>query len=178
MLRPLHAFLQDATRPLEAFFERHPHPVLVVAPFESEEDPRFRTVAGPLLRPGGPAPRGPGEGAWVAPVTKRPGSNVFTAMVTLGRARNNDIELNASTVSKFHAYVTLEAAGPVLVDAGSTFGTFVNGQRLSPRRERHLLRSGDEVRAGQVAMTFLDPPAFLDLLRREGEGERPERAAG
>ncbi|MCO5165369.1 MAG: FHA domain-containing protein [Planctomycetes bacterium] len=173
MLRPLHAFLQDAARPLESFFERHPHPVLVVAPFESEEDPRFRTVAG-APRPA--APRGAFEGAWVAPVTKRPGSNVFTAMVTLGRARNNDIELNASTVSKFHAYVTLEATGPVLVDAGSTFGTFVNGQRLSPRRERHLLRSGDEVRAGQVVMTFLDPPAFLDLLRREGE--RPERAAG
>lgn len=163
MLRPLHAFLQHATgASQDEFLAVHPDPVLLIAPFASEEDPRFNTVAG--------APR-PHEGglSWVATVAKRPGSNVFTAMVTIGRARNNDIELNASTVSKFHAYVTLDPSGPMLVDAGSTFGTFVLDHRLVPRRERHPLRSGDGVRVGSVAMTFLDAPAFYEHLRREAE---------
>lgn len=169
MLRPIQAFLQDAVHaPLEEFFERHPHPVLLVAPFAAEEDPRFKTVAG-----GGPDAGGVW---WVAPVTKRPGSNVFTAMVTIGRARNNDVELNASTVSKFHAYVTLGPGGPMLVDAGSTFGTYVGEHRLTPRAERHPLRTGDLLRVGAVSLTYLEPAAFHEHLRREGDREL--RAAG
>lgn len=170
MLRPMQAFLQHATGAGETeFLAVHPDPVFVIAPFASDEDPKVSTVAG--------APR-PHEGglSWVATVAKRPGSNVFTAMVTIGRARNNDVELNSSTVSKFHAYVTLDAGGPVLVDAGSTFGTFVHDHRLAPRRERHALRSGDGVRVGSVAMTFLDARAFYEHLRREAD--RHLRAAG
>lgn len=170
MLRPIHAFMQQATGAgAEEFLAVHPEPVLLVAPFACDEDPKFNTVAG--------APR-PHEGglSWVATIAKRPGSNVFSAMVTIGRARNNDIELNSSTVSKFHAYVTLDAGGPTLVDAGSTFGTFVHDHRLAPRRERHLLKSGDGVRLGSVAMTYLDARAFYEHLRREAE--RPLRAAG
>jgi hypothetical protein len=163
MLRPIHAFMQHATgTSVEEFLSVHPDPVLLIAPFATEEDPKFNTVAG--------MPR-PHEGgmSWVATVAKRPGSNVFTAMVTIGRARNNDIELNSSTVSKFHAYVTLEQEGPMLVDAGSTFGTFLLDHRLAPRRERHPLRSGDVVRIGSVAMTFLDARSFYAHLRREAE---------
>lgn len=170
MLRPIQAFQQDALNaPVEEFFERHPHPVLLVAPFVADDDPRFKTVAG-ALEPDA------GEGWWVAPVTKRPGSNVFTSMVTIGRARNNDIELKTSAVSKFHAYVTLGPDGPTLVDAGSTFGTYVGGRRLTPRGERHPLQTGDVLRLGAVTMTYLEPAAFYAHLRREREEQL--RAAG
>jgi hypothetical protein len=154
---------------VEEFFERHPHPVLVVAPFAAEDDPRFKTVAG--------APGSESSGLWwIAPVAKRPGSNVFTSMVTIGRARNNDIELKTSAVSKFHAYVTLGPDGPTLVDAGSTFGTYVGDKRLTPRGERHPLSTGDVLRLGAVSMTYMDPAAFHAHLRRAGE--EPLRAAG
>lgn len=170
MLRPIHAFLHDAVHAsLEEFFERHPHPVLLVAPFAADDDPRFKTVAC--------APGSESSGVcWVAPVTKRPGSNVFTSMVTIGRARNNDIELRTSAVSKFHAYVTLGPDGPTLVDAGSTFGTFVGDRRLTPRGERHVLRTGDALRLGAVHLTYLEPAAFLAHLRATAEGQA--RAAG
>lgn len=163
MLRPIHAFMNDARDgTIDAFLRSHPEPVLVIAPFQADEDPRFATVAGdPSSLLGGVA--------WVAKVAKRAGSNVFTAMVTIGRARNNDIEVNAGTVSKFHAYVMLEPSGPVLVDAGSTYGTFVHERRLASRRERHPLRPGDGVRLGSVHMTYFDPATFHEHLRREAQ---------
>lgn len=161
MLRPMQAFMKDARNgALDEFLKLHPDPVLVVAPFQADEDPKFNTVAGdPSSLQGGVA--------WVASVAKRAGSNVFTSMVTIGRARNNDVELNEGTVSKFHAYVMLEPGGPILVDAGSTYGTFVHERRLVSRRERHPLRPGDGIRLGSVSMTYFDPPTFYEHLRRE-----------
>jgi hypothetical protein len=163
MLRPMQAFMKDARNgALDEFLRLHPEPVLVVAPFQADEDPKFNTVAGdPSALYGGVA--------WVAAVSKRTGSNVFTSMVTIGRARNNDIEVNEGTVSKFHAYVMLEPGGPVLVDAGSTYGTFVHGRRLTPRRERHPLVPGDGIRLGSVHMTFFDAATFYEHLRREAD---------
>lgn len=163
VLRPIQAFMNDARNgALEEFLKQHPDPVLVVAPFEADEDPKFNTVAGdPSALHGGVA--------WVADVAKRSGSNVFTSMVTIGRARNNDIELNEGTVSKFHAYVMLEPGGPILVDAGSTYGTFVHERRLVSRRERHQLVSGDGIRLGSVSLTYYDAAAFYQHLRRETE---------
>jgi hypothetical protein len=163
MLRPIQAFITDARNgALDEFLRRNPDPVLVVAPFHADEDPRFNTVAGdPSSLVGGVA--------WVAPVKKRTGSNVFTTMVTIGRARNNDIELNAGTVSKFHAYIMLEPGGPILVDAGSTCGTFVHERRLAARRERHPLVPGDGVRLGSVLLTYYDAATFYEHLRREAE---------
>ena len=160
VLKPIHAFVPEAMEQTrDAFGARHREGALVVAPFVVEEDPRFQTIAG--------SPRISGGVTWVGLVAKRPGSNVFTSMVTIGRARNNDIEVNAATVSKFHAYLMLED-GPVLVDAGSTYGTFVHEKKLVPRRERHPLRPGDTIRLGSVYMTYHDGAGLYDLLRREG----------
>jgi hypothetical protein len=171
MLRPIHAYLQEARDgSRDGFAATHPAPFLLVAPFAAQEDAHVRTLA---------ARGGPTDGVrWVATLAKRPGSNAFTSMVTIGRARNNDVELTAATISKFHAYVMLEAAGHVLVDAGSSFGTFVHERRLVPRRERHVLRVGDGLRLGALTMTYLDAGALFDLLRRElGAGPAVERAS-
>ncbi len=67
---------------------------------------------------------------------------------TLGRsAIRADFVLRDPEVSGLHARVERpgEADLPVLVDAGSTNGTFVNGERV----ERRALRPGDRVRLGQ-----------------------------
>src|SRR5262245_52871916 len=56
---------------------------------------------------------------------KREGANPFAAMVTIGRASNNDVVLEDPGVSKFHAYVRASGAEWLITDAGSLNGTFV-----------------------------------------------------
>jgi hypothetical protein len=103
----------------------------------------------------------------LAPVRKRPGSNPFLLMVTLGRAPNNDIVLDQPGVSKFHAYLCATADGWRLSDARSLNGTLVDGVRLQPD-ERRLLRSGARVDlADDARLLFLEPAALHERLRAE-----------
>lgn len=51
-------------------------------------------------------------------------------IVTLGRLKENDIQLPHSTVSGFHAQIIKEEENYYLVDRGSINGTFLNNQRL------------------------------------------------
>lgn len=57
-------------------------------------------------------------------------------VLSIGRAPDNDIVLDALGVSRHHASLSYEggAQQPVLTDLGSTNGTFVNGQPLAERR--------------------------------------------
>lgn len=66
----------------------------------------------------------------------------------VGRSRESDIFLVDPSVSRMHA--TLEPQGDHLVvrDAGSTNGTFVNGERVQLR----ALRAGDRVAFGKTEM--------------------------
>ncbi|MBV8367325.1 MAG: FHA domain-containing protein [Candidatus Eremiobacteraeota bacterium] len=54
----------------------------------------------------------------------------------IGRAPDNDIVLNAASVSRHHAKLALDgSSGATLLDVGSTNGTYVNGELLrEPRR--------------------------------------------
>lgn len=56
------------------------------------------------------------------------------------------VTLEDTYLSRDHAAVTAGAGGVVLVDLGSTNGTFVNGRRV----ERAILAEGDELRLGQI----------------------------
>jgi len=67
--------------------------------------------------------------------------------VTLGRAPDNQIVLQDSTVSRHHARLSAQGGGYMLEDLGSANGTYVNNRRL---RGRTVLRSGDTIRLGQV----------------------------
>lgn len=56
-------------------------------------------------------------------------------VLTIGRAPDNDIVLDAPGVSRHHATLTYSnGAPPVIADAGSTNGTFVNGEPLTQAR--------------------------------------------
>jgi ABC-type multidrug transport system ATPase subunit len=50
----------------------------------------------------------------------------------IGSAANCDIVLNAPTVSSMHCRITTSSQGFELVDLGSTNGTWVDGQKLTP----------------------------------------------
>jgi predicted component of type VI protein secretion system len=72
--------------------------------------------------------------------------------LVIGRDINADIVINDSEVSRKHARLTMQGAGVVLEDLGSTNGTFVDGQRLMGP---HILRLGEVVMLGEnVTLVF------------------------
>src|SRR5262245_17892535 len=78
-------------------------------------------------------------------------------LITVGRAPDNDVVVPDASISRFHAYVKEGADGQWLIqDAGSTNGTHVNGNAV-PRQGSGspiALKTGDDVRLGQVELTF------------------------
>ncbi len=72
------------------------------------------------------------------------------AQITIGRS-SCDIVLDTPQVSRFHAQIDQTPGGAVLRDAGSTNGTFVNGQRLSGP---YNLRAGDVIQIGAFKLVY------------------------
>ncbi|MCC6746214.1 MAG: sigma 54-interacting transcriptional regulator [Deltaproteobacteria bacterium] len=72
------------------------------------------------------------------------------AVVTLGAMEDNDLVINEETVSRYHAKVVQEPEGYVLVDLGSTNGTFINRVRV---REGYL-KPGCTAQLGKVEVKF------------------------
>lgn len=89
---------------------------------------------------------------YVLPLRKRESADrISLDRVTVGRATNNDIVLRDGSVSKLHAWFSLhEEREFSLADADSTNHTAVNGQRLEPRKLRHLLEC-DRLEFGGVS---------------------------
>jgi hypothetical protein len=71
---------------------------------------------------------------------------------SIGYAKDNDIVLAASTVSRYHAVIRRRIGGYTLTDLESTNGTFVNGDRI---KDPTALKRGDEVRFGDARFAFL-----------------------
>ena len=72
----------------------------------------------------------------------------------LGRSTAADVMLEHLSVSRRHAVVALRGDDVVVLDDRSLNGVVVNGERV---REA-VLRHGDEIRLGDVAMRYLDVP--------------------
>jgi hypothetical protein len=73
----------------------------------------------------------------------------------MGRKRTNAVWLKDDQASRFHAEVREVQSGLVVVDLGSTNGTFVNGVRLQPNQP-HPLRAGDEIKIGSTTLTLVE----------------------
>src|SRR5256885_1314230 len=58
----------------------------------------------------------------------------FPSMITLGRTLNNDIVINHTSISKFHAYFRVAAGTIEVADAGSRNGTYVGAKKLVPKQ--------------------------------------------
>ena len=159
MLEPLTKSLNLAlAKTRDAFVRDHPSAVFVVQPF-AEAELGFTTIAGSSRPWDGSDPR-------VARIEKREGSSGFGAMITVGRATNNDICFDGPGVSKFHAYLRRTPGGNLrLFDAGSTHGTFLGDRRLQGVSDSAELRPGSTVRLGDVSLTFYTADAFYDWLR-------------
>ena len=75
----------------------------------------------------------------------------LSGTINIGRARENQIVLQAPSVSRHHAWIKSEREDFLVFDVGSANGTFVNGEQVQePRR----LESGDVVRFGDAEYVF------------------------
>ncbi len=151
------------------FKEKHSHPFLVrivdedddhqSAKFSTDKikkQERSRSSTGTVIRSGT---------AQVYPIIKQPG-NAFENMINVGRAPNNDVALAYTSISKFHAFFSVDAEtnSYSLTDANATNGTFVNRQRLVPDTP-HLIHNGDRLGfSPQVSAYFFDSGSFYDWV--------------
>jgi sigma-B regulation protein RsbU (phosphoserine phosphatase) len=71
---------------------------------------------------------------------------------TIGRRATADLQVIGRDVSRDHAKILQRGDGYVLVDCGSRFGTFVNGEELTGE---HLLVHGDKLSLGESGSTTL-----------------------
>jgi adenylate cyclase len=82
-------------------------------------------------------------------------------LTIVGRAPGCDLVINHPTVSRQHARVRFEAGRCYVTDAGSRYGTRVNGSKLD--RECELV-AGDVVTVGAIAITIEQRVPERELL--------------
>src|SRR4051794_9509119 len=86
----------------------------------------------------------------------------LAGIVTIGRAPDNVVQLDDRTVSRHHATILVHEGGPSVDDAGSSYGTWVNGARLTRPR---VVGDGDGIRVG-------DSELVVERRRTETEAGR------
>lgn len=103
--------------------------------------------------------------------------------LTIGRHRDCDLVLDHRDVSRRHARVRLLDGSCLVVDLGSTNGTWINGRRVPPGGSEVALRIGDRIEIGVFALRFdrIDPtqPDPASTMRADvGRVHAPPGAAG
>ncbi|MHC4779324.1 MAG: FHA domain-containing protein [Planctomycetota bacterium] len=98
---------------------------------------------------------------------KKTERNSFHKMVTVGRTPNNDVVVPHPCVSKFHAFFRTDGPGTeyAIWEAGSSYGTKVDGKKLDKRQGKPLLGKEIIVFAEMVRAVFLWPRDFYDYMR-------------
>ncbi len=98
-----------------------------------------------------------------------------SAELMVGVAANCNVRFTAVDVSRAHALITCQRGKVVVLDLGSTNGTFVNGRRIKEAE----LHAGDFIRFSSV-MAQLTPPGDPTRAPRESSssGERSPLTAG
>jgi hypothetical protein len=155
----------ELARKGEAVFRRrHPHPFLVVrfSPPDDPEDVDLQTVETQLSDFDHQERRKPI--IKVVPLIKT-NRNAFKSKITLGRAKNNDVILRASKVSKVHAAFVIGKDKWQLMDMGSVNGTVVNGERLE-KSQTVKIESGDMLTFWRYVFEYHDLDSFIGILQK------------
>jgi len=101
------------------------------------------------------------------------------ADVTLGRLSSNQVMVNDPKASSRHATLHQEGQSYSITDLGSTNGTFVNEQKLSPNAP-YTLNPGDRIRIGDTTFTYEvtgAPSIPQTVYGNAGQGYDPTVAA-
>jgi len=75
---------------------------------------------------------------------------LFKERLTIGRTKDNDIQLNAAYVSRRHAVIQTDEEETRIIDWGSKNGIIVNSERVS----EHFLKHGDIVTIGNARFRY------------------------
>jgi len=107
--------------------------------------------------------------------------NPFEGIITIGRAGNNDIIIDNTTVSKVHAFITKAGRQWRITDQDSTNKTYVNGVVLKGKKS-HPLVDNDKLGFGRESFaTFFMPEGLWRFIRlcnslnRRAEPVAPQR---
>lgn len=84
-------------------------------------------------------------------------------VVRIGRNIENDLVLNDPTVSRFHAEIRYEDSQFILVDLGSSGGTFLNNQKV----DKSVLFSGDIIVFSKLPIMFMSAGASIKKVSSE-----------
>ncbi|MHC4598605.1 MAG: FHA domain-containing protein [Planctomycetota bacterium] len=86
--------------------------------------------------------------------------------ITLGRSDDNDVVVHHQSVSKFHAYFLEdpESGRLSLAEAGSSYGTTVEGDLVEKGQPRPLEDRASLVFAASVLATYFTPASFYDYM--------------
>jgi hypothetical protein len=140
-------------------------------PHPEDDDPAATHLSpqseSPFANLPAPTPTPSDEGAIVYWL-KKTGRNPFSTMITIGRARNNDIVIETPTVSKLHAYVTTRPEGYFIHDQGSTNGTTVDGRKLGKNDSAALVDGARIELAPGLLLRFYRPGALFDIVQFRG----------
>lgn len=93
-------------------------------------------------------------------------------LVTVGRISQNDMVIPDISVSRVHAYFKQRPDGVFVVqDTASTNGSTVNGRTVPTKEagEPTPLSTGDNVRLGQMDLTFLTAAALREFALKFGD---------
>jgi hypothetical protein len=101
----------------------------------------------------------PAQGAagWQLLVVSGPGAGQRYPLgpkTSLGRSRDNSIQLEDTQSSRDHALFQQTSGGYVVQDLGSTNGTLVNGQRI---RQAVAVKPGDRLQIGNTVLQVIGP---------------------
>ena len=92
---------------------------------------------------------------------------VMDSSIVFGRDRHCDCCIEGLKVSRFHGLFSMTSDGLVVVDLGSTNGTFVNGEKL----ERSRLGPDDIVEVGRVRFRYVSNGADDHSQDSKARGE-------
>jgi hypothetical protein len=151
----------------EAFLARYDHPFLLYA--EGHGPARFQSfhtrMADRDEPRAGPGALGYRDHLVLAPLTS--GRGETPARMLVGRSPDRDFTIDHSSVSKRHAFIACEADKGAyrLGDAGSTNGTFLNGQPVESGMPVYV-RDQSTVSFGDCDYLFFGPQGFVQLLQQ------------
>ena len=93
--------------------------------------------------------------------------------VIIGRAAGSEIHVEDRSVSRIHAWISREGETFYITDAGSRFGSRINGRLF---HGRVVLNDGDQIRIGPAKLRFREkttiPPGFEPIDLNEAASQR------
>jgi pSer/pThr/pTyr-binding forkhead associated (FHA) protein len=91
-------------------------------------------------------------------------------IIKIGRNIENDLVLNDPSVSRFHAEIRYEDSQFLLIDLGSSGGTFLNNQKV----DKDVLFSGDIIVFSKLPVMFMSAGASI----KKHSSEKTEHLGG